>query len=114
MKLHERPFTRDIDKYEMSRLARECAAENLHVIDLPYRLSSWALDDPDNVRLWLDEDDQMKGWAILQTPFWTIDYVVHPSVETALYSEILAWANQRARAIVNTHFGHSAWYAMVF
>lgn len=25
---------------------------NLHVADLPYRLSSWSLDDKENVRLW--------------------------------------------------------------
>ena len=114
MKLHQRPFTADIDKYRMSALARQFAEENLHVIDLPYRLSSWTLDDANNVSLWLDKEDQLIGWAILQTPFWTIDYVVHPSVEEVIHSEILRWADQRAQAILNTPFGHPAWYMMVF
>ena len=98
----------------MLALAREFAVVNLHVIDLPYRLSSWALDNPENIRLWFDEEGQLAGWAVLQTPFWTIDYVFHPQVEAQLHPEILAWANQRARAVMNTPYSQRAWFAMVF
>ena len=114
MKLFQYPFLGEVDKYKMSTLAREFAPVTLHVIDLPYRLSSWALDDPDNIRLWFDGHEQLLGWAVLQAPFWTIDYVFHPQVETQLHPEILAWADERARAVAKTRFGRPAWFAMVF
>ena len=47
----------------MAALAQAFPAENLHVVDLPYRLSSWALDDPDNVGLWLNEHGELRAWA---------------------------------------------------
>jgi hypothetical protein len=34
----------------MADLAAPYPADNLRRLDLPYRLSSWALDDPDNAR----------------------------------------------------------------
>jgi len=98
----------------MSALAHHCPENNLHVIDLPYRLSSWAFDNPENVGLWFDENEQLVAWATLQTPFWTIDYVCHPGAEANLHQEILAWADQRARATINTPNGRPAWFIMVF
>jgi len=98
----------------MSALARQCPEHNLHVIDLPYRLSSWAFDDLKNIRLWFDENQQLVAWAVLQTPFWTIDCVCHPEVERNLFKEILAWADQRARVRINTPSGHPAWFIMAF
>jgi mycothiol synthase len=103
----------DADKAQMSALARRFPGDNLHVIDLPYRLSSWALDDPENVALWFD-DGQLVAWGVLQTPFWTLDIVCHPGVEAHLYPQILAWAERRARAAQHTPFGHPAWFVKAF
>jgi mycothiol synthase len=114
MKFHQRGFSGDVDKFAMAGLAKQFAMANLHVIDLPYRLSSWALDDPKNIALWLDEEERLAAWAVLQTPFWTIDYVVDPTVEGQLHREILTWAEQRAGEILSTPYGHPAWYVMVF
>jgi len=114
MKLFQHPFLGEVDKSRMSALARELAVVNLHVIDLPYRLSSWALDDPNNVALWFDEYQQLAGWAVLQSPFWTIDYVFHPTAEAQLHAEILAWADRRARSVLDTPFGRPAWFVNVF
>lgn len=114
MKIHSRALTGNEDKYSMVALAKQFAAENLHAVDLPYRLSSWSLDEGDNVQLWFDEDDKLVGWAAIQTPFWTIDYAYHPSLERELHLEMLAWAEKRARAILGTPYGHPAWYVMVF
>jgi hypothetical protein len=61
MKLFHRPFSGDIDKYKMDILAQQSTTDNLHVIDLPYRLSSWALANPDNIRLWFDEPRALNG-----------------------------------------------------
>lgn len=114
MKLFQQPFLGEVDKRRMSVLARELAVVNLHVFDLPYRLSSWALDDPNNVALWFDEYQQLVGWAVLQAPFWTIDYVFHPTVEAQLHPEILAWADRRAHAALGTPFARPAWLVNVF
>jgi ribosomal protein S18 acetylase RimI-like enzyme len=108
-----RPYQTETDKLLMASLARQYAADHLHVTDLPYRLSSWALDDPENTRLWFDASDNLRAWAVLQTPFWFIDYVCPPG-ESALHGEILAWADQRARATLDTAYGHSCWFINIF
>ena len=97
----------------MSVLACQYPEEHLHVVDLPYRFSSWAFDDPQNIRLWFDEQ-RLVAWAALQTPFWTIDYACHPQYESTLHREIIAWADQRARQIQHTPYARPAWFVMVF
>ncbi len=114
MTILQRSFSNMTDKYRMSVLAEQFPAECLHITDLPYRLSSWALDDPDNVGLWFDENQQLVAWAVLQTPFWTIDYVCQPAIELTLHPEILAWADRRAGATLDTPYGHSVWFTTVF
>lgn len=51
-----RSFMYEHDKQLMIDLACRFQETHLHVVDLPYRLSSWALDDVENVRLWLDNE----------------------------------------------------------
>lgn len=51
MTITYRSFLQDQDKQLMIDLAGQFQSDNLHVVDLPYRLSSWALDDAENVRL---------------------------------------------------------------
>lgn len=109
----ERPI---VDASDLSRIKRLTAAYSqttLHSVDLPYRLSSWALEDPDNSRLWLDGEGHLLAWAVLQTPFWTIDYAFHPDRQE-LHASILRWADERARTVAGTHYGRSAWFVPVF
>jgi ribosomal protein S18 acetylase RimI-like enzyme len=114
MKIRQREFCGQTDEQAMLALAQASPTENLHVVDLPYRLSSWALDDPDNVALWVNEAGQLQAWAVMQTPFWTIDYVYHPNAGTALHRQVLAWADARVRQILDTPSGHPCWFVMVF
>ena len=114
MKISQRTYSTEQDKYLMSALARQCAENNLHVVDLPYRFSSWAFENPENINLWFDENQQLVAWAVLQSPFWTIDYVCHPEQESHLHPEILSWADQRAQATLNTPYARPAWFVMVF
>ena len=51
-------FSAEQDKYLMSALARQCSENNLHVVDLPYRFSSWAFDNPENISLVLGAKHQ--------------------------------------------------------
>jgi ribosomal protein S18 acetylase RimI-like enzyme len=110
----QRSFSDEQGKLSMSALARQYPANNLHVIDLPYRFSSWAFDNPENIRLWFDENQRLVAWAALQTPFWTIDYACHPDIEMDLHLEILSWADQRARVTMKTANGRPAWFIMAF
>ena len=114
MSIAQREFSGEADIQAMMALARLAPRENLHIIDLPYRLSSWALDHPGNVGMWVNADDQLLAWAVLQTPFWTIDYVCHPDAGEELHRRILAWADARALAVLDTPAGHPLWFVNVF
>ncbi|MFO7661011.1 MAG: hypothetical protein R6X18_00315 [Chloroflexota bacterium] len=103
--MNQRPFSGKADIQRMIALSQVRPDDNLHVIDLPYRLSSWSLDDPDNAALWADSHGQLLAWAIMQTPFWAIDYVIHPGVEQMLHRQTLAWTDGRARQILNQPTG---------
>jgi ribosomal protein S18 acetylase RimI-like enzyme len=107
-------LTTKAEIYQMVSLVNKFPSGYLHVTDLPYRFSSWALDELENVGLWFNEDRGLVGWAILQTPFWEIDYFCHPDFELNLHGEILAWAEQRAIASIDTRYGHPSWYINVF
>jgi len=84
------------------------------VTDLPYRLSSCAFDYPENIGLWVDDANKLAGWAVLQPPFWTIDYACNPTAQAELDPMILAWADQQARRIIDTAGGRPSWYFNVF
>jgi mycothiol synthase len=112
--LFPRTYSGEADKKSMASLAQAFPASHLHTVDLPYRLSSWGLDAPENAQLWDTAKGKLMGWAALQTPFWTIDYACHPAAACALFAEMLAWADSLAEEIVETPYGHPAWYVNVF
>ena len=113
MEIMERTFSGDADLQKMAELVRKFPAENIHIVDLPYRLSSWSFDYPENIRLWSDEHGQLLAWAILQVPFWKVDYAYHPEFQNTLHPQILRWADEQAHKIVGTASGHPAWFAAV-
>jgi ribosomal protein S18 acetylase RimI-like enzyme len=114
MIIREARFSGDADAQAMAALSRAARAGHLHVTDLPYRFSSWAFDEPDNARLWSDADGRLLAWAVMQTPFWTIDYAIHPGAEGELHPRVLAWADGRARAVLDTASGRPSWFVNVF
>ena len=108
MSITLRNYCTEQDKLAMIALARSLRQESLHVTDLPYRLSSWALDDPANVALWEDERNRLLAWAVMQTPFWSVDCVYQSFPDLGLHQQILAWADQRARETAGSDYGHRA------
>lgn len=54
MTITHRSFLHEQDKQLMIDLACQFQTDHLHVVDLPYWLSSWGLDDKENIRLWFD------------------------------------------------------------
>jgi ribosomal protein S18 acetylase RimI-like enzyme len=111
--IKQRPLQNETDKLAMAALARKVSRYTLHSIDLPYRLSSWALDEPHNSCLWENEDGSLAAWAVSQTPFWTLDFALHPQ-HTGLIPELLAWADRRAREALNTPYGLPSWFINIF
>jgi mycothiol synthase len=98
----------------MAALVRDFPGGSVHTVDLPYRLCSWAFDHPENVSLWVNKSQELVGWAVLQTPFWTLDLACRPEVEEHGLPQILAWGDFRARQILNTPQGHPSWSVKVF
>jgi ribosomal protein S18 acetylase RimI-like enzyme len=113
MKITEHTFSGNSDLQAMAELVRQFPDENIHVVDLPYRLCSWSFDYPENIRLWTKEDGQLLAWAVLQVPFWKIDYAYNPEFQNTLHPQILKWADEQARRIVGTPSGHPAWFVAV-
>ena len=114
MSITQRSYSGDADKHAMALLVNAFPKRNLHVADLPYRLSSWAFDDPENIRLWFSEDNQLIAWAVLQSPFWTFDYAYSPETGRNLHQEILAWADSRAQKNLGSDHGRPSWFINVF
>lgn len=110
MRLTQRQFRDDSDKAQMVALVALQPEDHLHTVDLPYRLSSWAFDEPENVALWETADGKLLGWSVMQSPFWAIDIAAHPDAPSSLYDEMLAWADQWARAIIGAGYGRPAWF----
>ncbi len=114
MKYNLKPYSGPGDQPAMQALAQAHPDLHLHCIDLPYRLSSWALDDPLNIGLWEDNRGRLAGWSVMQTPFWMIDYICDPQAESELLPRILTWADERAKAIRGTPYGLPCWFISAF
>jgi hypothetical protein len=109
MRIQMRPYAGESDRRAMLALVQGFPEDNLHVADLPYRLSSWALDDAGNAGLWQDAAGRLLGWAALQTPFRALDYAYHPhGRELGLGPAMLTWAIRRATALAGQPAGRPA------
>lgn len=109
-----RSFQSEADKLLMADLSCRFPAAHLRRSDLPYRFSSWALDDRENARLWFASSGSLVGWAALQSPFWTIDTGWDPSAAADLLPEMLGWAVERAGSLVGTPYERPCWFVNAF
>jgi ribosomal protein S18 acetylase RimI-like enzyme len=108
-----RPINLHSDLAELLQLALLSPQSNFRCFDLPYRLSSWALDSADNGQLWYLEN-QLIAWSILQSPFWAMDFCINPEFEEEVLPNILKWVDQKATALLGTQFGRQSWYVQTF
>lgn len=110
----QRTYQGEQDQQLMMALVQSTPSANLRINDLPYRLSSWALDDPDNVGLWTDDHGHLLAWAVLQTPFWTVDYALHADAPPSLHQDVLRWIDQRIVVVRGTPYARPVWFINVF
>jgi hypothetical protein len=68
MKITQRSFRGETDKQDMAVLVHAFPRDNLHGADLPYRFSSWAFDDSNNVGLWFDAEGELLAWQLCSYP----------------------------------------------
>ena len=113
MATHQRQLHVPNDLPHVLALADISALNIPHIADWPYRFSSWALDNPLNAQAWVDASSQLLGWAVMQTPFWAIDCLVHPAAPAQLYAEMLAWAQARAAELAALGEGRPMWFVSI-
>ena len=114
MPLGQRSFQGSADWDDMLAVVQAQPSDHLHVVDLPYRLCSWAFDESANCSLWQNAHGHILAWAVLQSPFWTIDYAIHPAAPSDTLARVLAWADQRAQAVRDTLFARPMWFINTF
>jgi ribosomal protein S18 acetylase RimI-like enzyme len=95
-----RPWSDPADLQRVSTLVRAFPHEQLHVVDLPYRLASWALEDGRNARLWYDAAGGLLAFAIIQRPWQALDFFVHPGArEIGIEPAMMVWAAERMQEL---------------
>ncbi len=119
MEICQRAFSGENDFRAMEALARATRPGNLHSTDLPYRFSSCELDDPENIRLWVDGTGRLLAWGLLEISHVSLDFVYLPETESELLPQILAWADKRSRehpeiVPVGTPEDGQCWFVNVF
>src|SRR5262249_3582046 len=110
-----RPYQGEPDKLLMLEVAHRSGEAATHVVDLPYRLGSWSLDDPENVGLWEDAEGKLVAWAAFQFPMWFVDYAFDARYASAeLESLVLESVDAKADQWAATPKARPCWFFNVF
>jgi mycothiol synthase len=100
MELVMRPYAGDGDLPVIADLIRAAPPASRHLVDYPWRLSSPALQSPDDARLWLAHDGTLVGFAAWQVWWAVLDFYVRPGpLRTVVEEAIFAWAPTRFREL---------------
>jgi mycothiol synthase len=95
-----RPWRDETDLPLIGDLLRSVSPVSRHLIDIPWRLSSPALQDERNAQVWIDADGVMVGFAAWQIYWAALDYFVRPGIlQHAVEDSIFSWATGRFRKL---------------
>ncbi len=90
----------DADFPLIAELIHAAPPMSRHLVDFPWRLSSPALQSPDDARLWTTADGTLVGFAAWQVWWATLDVYVRPSPQQReVEAVIFDWAARRFRAL---------------
>jgi len=71
---------------------------HIHLVDMPYRLSSTWQENGCELGIW-EKRDELLAWAVFQPPWWNLDFVIHPSqAGLSLEKEIFEWGKEQMMA----------------
>lgn len=100
MSIQQRAYRGQEDWPSFCSIVYAFPENNFHVIDFPYRLCSFSLEDERNVAIWEDDSGNVVAFAIWQVPFAVLDYSFHPALkEQDIERRILTWAMERFRQV---------------
>lgn len=113
--IKQRPYRGETDKLLMLEVAHFSSQQATHIVDLPYRLSSEALDNPENVGLWEDEAGNLLAWVVFQFSWWMVDYAFDERYcTTELEAQVLNWVDDRAKQWLLTPQSRPRWFFNVY
>lgn len=74
-----------------SLLELDPAHPHIHLVDMPYRLSSTWQDFAGEIGIW-KRGEQIVAWGVFLPPWWNFDYAIHPTERGSLLEkEVIAW-----------------------
>ncbi len=83
----------------IASLVRTYPRHEPHLADLPYRLSSPSAVSPDDARVWTVEDGRVVAYAVVQSAWGPVDYLIEPGLEDVIGPELAAWLLPRLQEI---------------
>ena len=98
MTITRRPFRGVADMLRILDLVRALPLSCRHIMDLPWRLSSPAIQEGRDAAYWEDAAGQVVGFAAWQYYWATLDFFILPGSEArAVETALFAWADGRFR-----------------
>lgn len=100
MELIARPFAGDADLPAVDNLVQAASSRTRHLVDLPWRLSSPAVETGRDMRLWFTAAGVPVGFAAWQQWWAVLDVIVRPGhLQHEVEADIFAWAPTRFREL---------------
>src|SRR6185312_3886491 len=98
MTITQHAYRGEVDLPRLLDLIRSMSLMCRHVIDLPWRLSSPAIQEGRDAAFWEDGSGQVVGFAAWQQYWAALDFFIAPGPEQqAVESALFAWAEGRFR-----------------
>jgi mycothiol synthase len=84
-------------------------AQEIHLADLPYRLSApsaWSMEDS---RMW-EVDGRIIGYAVVQQAWGTVDFAVEPGYEECVLEPMATWFLRRMQELTTARQERLDWW----
>jgi GNAT superfamily N-acetyltransferase len=100
MELIARPFAGEADLPLIDDLAQAASPKTRHLVDLPWRVSSPAVETGQDMRLWTTVDGTAVGFSAWQQWWAVLDVIVRPGpFQHDVEADIFAWVPTRFREL---------------